>query len=67
MIVLSERAVKLGGSGREIARLCDGSRTSREIVGILAARHPEQPHLADDVHDFIGEMVRLEAFRWAPR
>jgi pyrroloquinoline-quinone synthase len=68
MIVLSERAVKLGGSGREIARLCDGTRTSVQVVDELSARHPDQADLgtlAADVHDFIGEMVRLQAFRWA--
>ncbi|MGH0029029.1 MAG: pyrroloquinoline-quinone synthase PqqC [Myxococcota bacterium] len=65
MIVLSERAVKLGGSGREIVRLCDGTRTSLEVVDALADRHPDEPHLADDVHDFIGEMVKLQALRWA--
>jgi len=65
MIVLSERAVKLGGSGREIALLCDGTRTSIEVVEALSSRHPEEPQLAADVHDFIGEMVRLSAFRWA--
>lgn len=65
MIVLSERAVKLGGSGREIALLCDGTRTSVQVVELLTERHPEEPRLAEDVHDFIGEMVRLSAFRWA--
>ena len=65
MIVLSERAVKLGGSGREIVALCDGTRSSVEVVEILAARHPDEPEIAADVHDFIAEMVRLTAFRWA--
>ena len=62
MIVLSERAVKLGGGSCEIARLCDGTRSSTEVVETLAARHPGEPGLADDVHEFIAEMVKLSAF-----
>jgi pyrroloquinoline-quinone synthase len=59
MVVLSERAVKLGGSGREILSLCDGRRTSLEVVEELARRHPDQPHLADDVHHFLERMAGL--------
>jgi pyrroloquinoline-quinone synthase len=59
MVVLSERAVKLGGSGREILSLCDGSRSTLEIVEELSLRHPGEPHLADDVHRFIDEMTGL--------
>jgi pyrroloquinoline-quinone synthase len=59
MVVLSERAVKLGGSGLEILTLCDGARTTLEVVAELASRHPEQPRLAEDVHHFVDEMTRL--------
>ena len=59
MVVLPERAVKLRGSGREILALCDGERSALEVVDALRARHPEVPHLADDVHDFVDEMVKL--------
>lgn len=59
MVVLSERAVKLGGSGREILSLCDGQRTTLELVAELASRHPDQPQLAEDVHHFVDEMTRL--------
>jgi pyrroloquinoline-quinone synthase len=59
MVVLPERAVKLGGSGREILALCDGARTALDVVDVLRARHPDTPHLGDDVHDFVGEMVKL--------
>lgn len=59
MIVLSERAVKLGGSGREILQLCDGARTTLDVVAELAARHPEEPDLAEDVHHFVEEMTKL--------
>jgi pyrroloquinoline-quinone synthase len=59
MIVLSERAVSLGGSGLEIVQLCDGTRTTLEIVARLAERHPEEPSLAEDVHHFVEELTKL--------
>ncbi len=59
MVVLPERAVKLGGSGVEILRLCDGERNALAIVAALRERHPDAEHLGDDVHDFLDEMVRL--------
>jgi pyrroloquinoline-quinone synthase len=59
MVVLPERAVKLGGSGIEILRLCDGERSALDVVATLSKAHPEAPHLADDVHDFLDEMVKL--------
>jgi pyrroloquinoline-quinone synthase len=59
LVVLPERAVKLGGSGREILALCDGRRRAVDVVATLRERHPEVPGLADDVHEFLGEMRRL--------
>lgn len=61
MLVLSERAVKLGGSGLEIVRLCDGERSSLEIAEALAAKHPEQDHVRTDVHEFFEKLVKLKA------
>ncbi len=54
--------MKLAGGSCEIARLCDGTRSSTQVVEALAARHPGEPGLADDVHEFIAEMVKLSAF-----
>ncbi len=61
IVVLPERAVKLSGSGREILALCDGRLSGLEIVDALRARHPDvdPARLADDVHDFLDDMVRL--------
>ena len=58
LVVLPERAVRLSASGREILDLCDGRRSTLEIVGELARRHPGQD-LADDAHAFLAEMERL--------
>lgn len=57
--VLSERAVRVNEAGCEILAACDGARTAEEIASLLRARHPDTPHVADDVHDFLGEMERL--------
>jgi pyrroloquinoline-quinone synthase len=61
LVVLPERAVKLAGSAREILALVDGRRSAIGIAATLRERHPDIPHVADDVHDFLDEMVRLGA------
>jgi pyrroloquinoline-quinone synthase len=61
MLVLPERAVKLGGSGREIVALLDGTRSAACVAAMLAERHRGQPGVAASVHDFIDELVRLGA------
>jgi len=59
VIVLPERAVRLNAAGREILALCDGARSADAIARTLAARHPEEPEVYGDVHDFLAEMTRL--------
>jgi hypothetical protein len=59
LVVLPERAVKLSGSAREILALVDGKRTAIEIAAAVRGRHPDVARVADDVHDFLDEMVRL--------
>jgi len=59
LVVLPERAVKLAGGAREILALVDGKRSAIGIAATLRERHPDVPHVADDVHDFLDEMVRL--------
>jgi pyrroloquinoline-quinone synthase len=59
LVVLPERAVKLSGSAREILALVDGKRTAIEIAAAVRGRHPDVERVADDVHDFLDEMVRL--------
>jgi len=57
--VLPERAVRLNAAGREILALCDGARSADQIARALAARHPDEPHVFEDVHAFLAEMTRL--------
>lgn len=59
LAVLPERAVRIDASGAEILALCDGVRIADEIASALAARHAGEPHVFEDVHDFLGEMTRL--------
>ena len=59
VLVLPERAVRLGGSGGEILRLFDRSRSADDAVATLRARHPESPDLESDVRAFVGQMLRL--------
>jgi pyrroloquinoline-quinone synthase len=59
LVVLPERAVKLAGSAREILALVDGKRSALAIAATVRERHPEIDRVADDVHDFLDEMVRL--------
>jgi len=61
MLVLAERAIKLGGSGLEILQLCDGKHTSLEIAEALAAAHPAEEHVRGDVHEFLEKLVGLHA------
>ena len=57
--VLPERAVRLNAAGREILALCDGARSADEVARALAAAHPGEPHVFEDVHAFLAEMTRL--------
>lgn len=56
--VLPERAVRLNAAGCEIVALCNGARTAEEIAEALALRHAEEPHVAEDVHEFLAEMEK---------
>jgi len=66
MVVLSERAVRIGGSGCEILSLCNGERTGNDIALAIGQHHPETPRAADDAHDFLAEMGRAGALRFDP-
>jgi pyrroloquinoline-quinone synthase len=59
LVVLPERAVRLGGSGREILALCDGTRSHEAIAVLLRERHPYQPALEADVFEFLERMEEL--------
>ncbi len=66
VVVLSERAVRIGGSGAEILSLCDGERTGNDIAETLARRHPEAGEIRVEVHDFLEQMGSAAALRFEP-
>ncbi len=59
LVVLPERAIRLGGSGAEILAACDGERDVEQVAAALRARHPAVPGIERDVLDFLWEMERL--------
>lgn len=59
LVVLPERAVKLGGSGREILDLCDGLTSRDAVAGTLRERHPDVAAIVEDVHEFLASMEKL--------
>ena len=65
-LVLPERALRLGGSGREMLELCDGSRTGSDVATEMCERHPDRAEVFDDVHDFLQELDELRALRFEP-
>jgi pyrroloquinoline quinone biosynthesis protein D len=55
LLVMPERVVVLNPEAGRILRLCDGSRTTDEIVGELAEDFPDVP-IADDVGAFLARV-----------
>jgi pyrroloquinoline-quinone synthase len=66
VVVLSERALRIGGSGREILSLCDGTRTGNDVAAEMQVRHPGEGSAADDAHDFLEELASGGALRFEP-
>ncbi len=56
LLLLPERVVKLNPTGAAILRLCDGSRTVREIAKELEARYG-RADLKDEVIEFLGKVA----------
>jgi hypothetical protein len=75
VVVLAERALRLGGSGREILALLDGERTGSDIAlamreahadGALATDSARAAQIEDDVHDFLERLHVAGALRFEP-
>ncbi len=58
LVLLPERAVRLGRSARQILDLCDGRRSAQQIAAELERRHPDAG-AARDAEPFLAEMERL--------
>lgn len=64
VLVLPERAMRLGGSGGEIMQLCESGRSRGEILAELHARYParseqDASEIEAEVDRFLAEMVEL--------
>jgi len=59
VLVLPERAIRLGGSGGEILRQCEGGRTPQEVVERMQSRYPETPEIETEVRRFLAQMLEL--------
>lgn len=59
ILVLPERAIRLGGSGGQILRLCDGEHTGHELIATMRDRYPEDSQIDEEVASFLSEMSRL--------
>jgi pyrroloquinoline-quinone synthase len=57
--VLPERGVRVNAAGREILALCDGARSADAVAAELRRRHADEPHVFEDVHEFLDSMERL--------
>ena len=59
VLVLPERAVRLGGSGAEILRLCLEERSGKSVLAVMRERYPGAPGLDSEVMGFLEEMLGL--------
>ena len=59
ILVLPERAIRIGGSGAEILELLLEPHTSNELVAALRARYPGDDAVEDAAVEFLEEMIEL--------
>jgi hypothetical protein len=59
ILVLPERAIRLGGSGAEILRLVAEIGRIETILGAMVGRYPGSSEVANEVLRFLEEMLSL--------
>lgn len=59
ILVLPERAIRLGGSGPQILHLCDGARSGHDVVAAMRALYPNQPEIDLQIVEFLDQMWAL--------
>ena len=59
ILVLPERAIRLGGSGAELLRLLRVDRTVVSVLTTMRDRYPDTPEISEEVLGFIEEMLGL--------
>jgi pyrroloquinoline-quinone synthase len=66
LVVLPERALKLGGSSHTVVELCDGANSGADVAARMAELPDASPHAAEEVDHFLAEMERAGAMRFEP-
>lgn len=59
VLVLPERAIRLGGSGAEILRLVAERRSAASVLAVMRDRYPDSAEISSAVLDFLEEMLEL--------
>jgi len=59
VLVLPERAIRIGGSGAEILGLCREERSGKSILTVMRERYPGAPGIESEVLAFLEEMLEL--------
>jgi hypothetical protein len=59
VLVLPERAIRIGGSGAEILHLIAEGRTGGAVLAAMRDRYANSPELASEVLGFLEEMLAL--------
>jgi len=59
VLVLPERALRLGGSGAEILRVISEERTIGAILQTMRERYADTPDIESEVLGFLDEMLKL--------
>jgi hypothetical protein len=59
VLVLPERAIRIGGSGTEILALLTGEPDVEHVIAEMSDRHPDSPEIENDVLVFLEEMLAL--------
>jgi hypothetical protein len=59
ILVMPERAIRLGGSGAEILRLVAEEKNIEAILKAMCTRYPDSSEVTNEILDFLGEMLGL--------
>ncbi len=60
-----KKVVYLNASAASVWKLCDGRRSTGDIVGMLSEAYPEARDIGNDVHEAIDSLVREGALQTA--
>lgn len=59
------RILALNATGALVWQLCDGARTTGEIVGLLQEGYPDAAGIPDDVEELLGKLREAGAVEFS--